>query len=298
MKRSYSTVYKAPNAPGYIPRYRTTYNKSNRVPYPVWKAMRSSSKTTEVPLAVQRYVKRKIALNEEVKQQNSSIGGLYIQPYNAVAGATGWYSNCVFACSTYPGSSYQINQGTGQGDRIGNKIRTKKLVMKFIFNPTSYNATTNTNPKPVDLRVFWLYNKDDSETLPSQLDFTKFFQLGDTSSAPQSFLADMMLEVNKDLFHVYAERRYKLGYQNASAAGTVTGSEYFANNDYSYNVIDEIDLTPYTAKTFTFSDSNSQPNTRGLFCVILAAAADGSVLANTQVPAYLFYTLQYQYTDA
>lgn len=297
MKRRYSNNAQPRYATGFVPRYRTNTYKSDRVPYPVWKARRTNGENIKVPLAVQRYVKRKIALTEEVKEQNSSIGGLYIQAYNTTTGPASWYSNCVFACSPYAGSSYQIGQGTGQGDRIGNKIRTKKLIMKFIFNPTAYNATTNITPQPIDIRVFWLYNKDSSETIPSQLDFTKFFQLGDTTASPQAFLADMMLDVNKDLFHVYAERRYKLGNQIANAAGTSTGNEYFSNNDYAYNVIDEIDLTKFAATTYQFNDSNNTPNTRGLFCVILAAAASGAILSSSQVPAYLFYTLQYQFTD-
>lgn len=297
MKRSYSSSTKYGPTKPYIPRYKS-YANSGGMSFANWKKSRVSESKVAIPPAVKRFVNRRIALNEEVKQQNVSVGGLYVQPYNTGTSATSWYLNNVFACTPYPGSSYTIAQGAGQGDRIGNKIRTKKLVMKYIFNPAAYNAVTNSAPAPMDIRMFWLYDKDGSETLPSQLDFTKFFQVGDASASPQSYIADMMLDVNRDLFQVYAERRYKLGYQQVSAAGVLANNEYYANNDYQYNVMDEIDLTPYTSRVFTFNDNNNSPNTKGLYCVVLCAAASGAILSTTQLPVNLFYTLQYKYTDA
>jgi len=51
-----------------------------------------------------------------------------------------------------------IPQGVTQGTRIGNTVKVKKLMLSYVLRPTSYNATFNAFPQPVevDLDTFFV----------------------------------------------------------------------------------------------------------------------------------------------
>lgn len=262
------------------------------------KGTKTYKKSNSITPYVKRYIARKIASTEEVKTTNYNQAGVQVQPYNTGVTSTSWYLQCVFPVSPYGSTVLAPVQGTGAGDRLGNKIKTKGLKMKFILTPAPYNATTNQVPQPYNVRMWVVCAKYDNATLPTQNSFQNFFQFGDTSVALQSTLSDMTLDVNTDLFTVYYDKVFKVG----SAANTGTGgsavSQYGSNNDYSYNVIEEIDLYKACPKTMIFNDTNSFPNNRCLFCVIAAAPALGGSVATTQLPLNLWYSLSYKFTDA
>lgn len=250
----------------------------------------------EVPLLVKQYVKKALLKQEERKVANYQ-GNLFVQPYNTIVGGTGWYNESVFPVAPY-GGLMNISQGSGQGDRIGNKIKTRKCIMDYIISPSSYNATTNTNPEPIDIRLLFVKARDDSDALPSATDLTHLFQNGDSSVAPSGILTDMISQVNNDLFILKAQRKHKLGYSVSNGTGyTVTTSGY-SNNDYSLNIISSIDVTKMLPATLHYNDAANYPNDPLLYCVMLAARSGGGAAATSQQYASFWYSLRYEYVDA
>lgn len=262
------------------------------------KAVKPYKKSNLITPYVKKYIARKIASTEEVKVTNYNQAAIYLQPYNTGGTATSWYTNCVFPVSPYGTAVLAPAQGTGAGDRLGNKIRTKSLKFKFILTPSPYNASTNAQPQPYDVRVWIVCAKFDTATIPSQLSFTNFFQFGDTSVALQSTISDMTLDVNTDMFTVYSDKVYKVGYSTDTGTGGNGVTQYYANNDYSFNVMDTLDLTKACPKTLVFNDTTSFPNNRCLFAVCAAAPAIGGSIATNQLPLNMWYSLQYKFTDA
>lgn len=253
-------------------------------------------KRNDIPDNIKLYVQKAISSSEETKKVNKT-GNSFLQPYNTLSGAGNWYANCVLPVCPY-GGFLNIAQGTGAGSRIGNKIKTKKLVFKYVITPNGYDATFNAFPQPMDVKLWFIFNKDDYQTIPSQTILTQFFQSGDTSIPPTGQLTDIMHSVNSDLFTVVASRTHKVGYQISSGTGNNPPAEYYSNNDYKYNSIGYVDLTKYFPKYLNFNDGSLYPNNRLIYVVVEALPASGATIATNQQPASMWYNIEYEYSDA
>ena len=249
-----------------------------------------------VSTSVKKYIKKAIASQEEVKVINTLIS-FNPQGYTLSALATGWYSTNVFPVCPY-GGFMNIQQGTGQADRIGNKIRTKRVVMDYIITPRGYDATLNPVPTPQDVKIWICHARDDPNILPAQGDFTSFFQYGDTSISPTATISDLLLEPNEDLFKVFTTRSHKVGFASAStgAAGVNPTFAFYANNDYGLNCRGRIDLTKFIPKTLHFNDNAPYPNNSCVFAVVEAVPAVGGTNGIYQ-PLLMTFTLKYEFSD-
>lgn len=189
-----------------------------------------------------------------------------------------------------------ISQGTGQGDRTGNRIRVHKATLKLIVNPYPYDVVTNAEPCPGDFRLLIVKNKGLVNS--SQPTASTFFQNGDTVLPPSGILADMLYDVNKDVMTVYKDTKWKCGthYYQAGAYSTVAYS-LSANNDYKYNVMREIDITKYVPTIIDYPDTSTQPTSDSVWMCILLADANNT--SNTESkPFNLTYLISYEFTDA
>lgn len=278
--------------PGYVSNSshkRKADDASNKV------AKRPYQRKMVIPVELKRYVKRAIAATEEAKVTNL-VGAVNPQGYTIAGLASSWYSQCVIPVTPY-GGFLNITQGSGEGDRIGNKIRTKRLVFEYVINARQYDVTTNPLPTPQDIKMWFLTSRDDPTTLPTQGSFTSFFQAGDTAVAPTGLIQDLLYSVNEDLFKVHATREHKVGYQFANGTGAQAGFQYLTNNDYAYNVRGKIDLTKYIPKTFHFNDNAPYPNNPLCYLVMEAVPATGFSNGITQ-PLLMNYSIKYEFTDA
>jgi len=175
-------------------------------------------------------------------------------------------------------SNLTIPQGTGQGNRVGNKIRIVKAVLKYILQPYAYDAVLNALPEPQDVRMIISSTKGQSQNAPP---LATFFQNGNTSQAASGYSVDMLLPVNRDTQTVYKDWRHKVGAAiNPTVAGT-NATYYSANNDYKLNVMKTVDLIKFYPKVIDYNDTTVLPTDRGLFLNVLTDDWDGTGSTST-----------------
>jgi len=235
-------------------------------------------------------IKRVISKSAEVKMQ-SYTGQLQVQTYGANP-----LMDTIPLSPTTAINGVNIIQGTGQGDRIGDRISTKKCVMRMTAFPYPYSTVSNLSPKPQDV-ILWFGRLKYTTLPPTSTDFGKFFQNGDNAIAPSSTLTDILQPINKDLFTVVKCIRFKLGFASYNGSGTSVNQQGFSNNDYKFNFIRNINLTKLMAKQYRFNDSGSVPTNSALYMWCESLPADGSLPAATTLPMQLDYVLDYNFTD-
>jgi len=195
-----------------------------------------------------------------------------------------------------PSSAYMpIINGTSQDERIGNRIQTKRVTLRYILHPLKYNATNNTQPCPMDV-IMWIGKLKRSIDSPTAANFTNFLQFGSVSVAPIGDLSDINSIINRDYFDVTKKIIHKVG--TSGYAGTpVAAYQNWVNNDYKYNVIRTINLTKHFAKNYIFNDADNDPQNSRTYIWFEAVRADGDTNASTQIPMMFRGTLDYNYTD-
>lgn len=241
-----------------------------------------------VSTAVKKYVKRTIHSNLENKIANVTSSGNPITSYGS--------NSSLFVVSCCPYSA--IAQGTGQGSRVGNEIKTRQCYFNMVLRPANYNVSTNPFPIPQIVIVMFGKVKNSRAQQPVNSDFAKLWQTGSTSQAPYSNTLDLIATLNKDWFTVYKTFQFKIGYaQTDAASGANPAYEYYQNNDYKFNVIKKINLTKMMPKTFKFNDTTSQPTNDGLWMWSMCVPADGSS-GSASIPTYMDFNMTYVYEDA
>jgi len=256
------------------------------------KTKRTYKKKAIVSDTVKTYVKKVIDDNVETKciQYYNYLRNL-VTPIDSATFPT---SN-IFPLGIDPGS-LSIPQGSGQGNRVGNSVTTRKLMFKGTFSCKTYDAILNNPPMPVQIKMWIFYDKRTPIDLPNPL--SNFFQNGNTSKGFQSNLVDLWSPVNTDVYSVLATKTYKLGFASYTGSGPSATFQYYSNNDFNLNQNFSIDLTKHYLKTVRFNDATTVPTTRGLFCMITYCNANGSVSIFGTTAVQLQYMLEYQYDDA
>lgn len=195
---------------------------------------------------------------------------------------------------------YVIPQGTGQGERVGNKITTRKLMFKGVITSEPYNVTTNPTPYPVYVKMVFFYNKELPSITPTPALDADLFQYGDTSQGFEGISSDVIRTFNTDKYRILAVRTFKIGYSVVAAAGTIAAQENFANNDFKISQPFRINLTKMCPKIIKFSDGGTLPSTRGLYCMLYSAPAFGSQITgiSPSPQALCRWEITYEYEDA
>lgn len=241
---------------------------------------------------VQKVVKAEIARNIENKTVSFFSEGSNIYP-----SVSPDFTASIIPLSPYDGF-LEIGQGVGQGNRIGNRIKLKKLTFKGVIYPLPYNATTNPTPTPIQV-VFYLFGL---RQLPANVpnDLTGFFQSGNTAANFNNELSDVWASVNKDKFTYYGRRVYKIGYAQYEGTGIQPAFQAFCNNDFKLNQSFSINCLPHAIKNVIYNDDTNanRPRSRGLFLLAQVVNADGSQMANNIIPARMNYELMCEYEDA
>jgi len=199
------------------------------------------------------------------------------------------------SCTTLSPQDYVITQGTGQGNRIGNRISTKKCMLRMVAWPLPYSATTNPAPVPVNV-VIWIGKLKNNVNLPVGADFAKFFNNGNGYVAPTSNIQDLNRPVNKEIFTIVKKFTFKLGSGSVSGTGADATRQFYDNNDYKFNMIKSLDITKLMAKTYIYNDSANPPTNSGLYMWGEALLANGTT---SSIYQYIdcSYTIDYSYTD-
>lgn len=235
---------------------------------------------------LQKIIKKTvIAMAEAKKIQFSQTANVF--GYNAAA-----QGFCSFQLTPVNAGSLNIVQGTGEADRIGDKVRVKKVTLSYVLQAGPLDASFNTVPAPQDVRMIVCYNKQSKVLSPPA---GNFFDAGDSSAAPTSNMLDMVNFVNSEYIQVHGDWRHKVGVQTFPHPNTKD------NNDYKLNAMKTIDITKWYPKTLTWNDTSGVIMEQSKWLQILVAPADGSAVdtvgLTTFKPLLISYAINLEFTD-
>jgi len=254
------------------------------------KTVKSSKPGMKIKKAITAIVKKEQARNTENKTfQYYDIAKQIYPSVNAL------FSTSIDPMTPYP-AFLQITQGVGEGSRVGNEIKIKRLTVKGNIYQKPYNATTNPTPFPCHVKIWFYYDKQN----PCDISYTAsdFLQLGSSSRPLFNDLLDLWYPVNEDRYRVLATKSFKLGYASNTGTGSVVAQAYASNNDYKFNHQFSFDLTKHCIKNVKFNDNSSIASTRGIFMMATVVQANGAPYNNAVVPAEMQYVLDVEYEDA
>jgi len=255
---------------------------------------RYSGKRKMTKKTVRAVVKRVLAREAEVKNvQEYNFGMNLYSPNYATFDATN-----IFPLGPRQ-TTLPLPQGTGQGNRIGNRVHTRKLIIGGTLVPNAYNATTNPIPQPMDVSIWIFYDKTLPTALPTPAANGDFYQNGNGSASFGGDTLDMISPVNTDRYRVLAKRNFKLGYADFAGTGATPGNQNFANNDYKMTCNFRFDLTKHYPKVVVWNDNaTSTPTTRGLFMMVTPAWGQGTTIPAGVRPLGMQFMQNYSYQDA
>lgn len=252
------------------------------------KYVRKASKKPKVARNFARAVRKVIQKTAEAKLASSEM---------VIGFGNNQQSPTMNVRTLSPSSAYMpIIQGNSQDERVGNRIQTKKVTLRYILHSLPYNASTNTAPCPMDV-VIWIGRLKRSVESPTSANFSNFLQYGSASVAPVGDLSDINGVINRDYFIVEKKLVHKVAYAEYAGTGVNVGAQSYANNDYKYNVVRSIDITKCFAKTYIFNDADNDPQNSRTYMWMEAIRADGLTGISTNIPCMFRATLDYTYTD-
>lgn len=257
----------------------------------------SMAKQNDLDIALIANKEARKVLSQEIEVKTAlSVNNIVIAGYNNAAG--------LLPLSIIPITPYtgfvEINQNAEQDGRIGNKIRTKKVILSLAMWPLPYSDPTNIFPTPQEIMIFILSNKKDSTVLPTSI--PSLIQYGNTTQSLTSSLQDIVnipIGWNKDLYVLHKVIVKKLGpaswtYQVPGFAANTSG---FNNNDFKYNQVMHIDVTKYCPKNITFNDGTDTATSRLTYFYVMAVPCDGNVQGTGIAPSECYTRVDYHYTD-
>jgi hypothetical protein len=187
-----------------------------------------------------------------------------------------------------------IAQGTGDGQRIGNKVRVISSNIQGFVNLLPYSApTSNIATPPLWLRIMLVaYRKQQTGTFTAT-DFTGAFLDVGTGVVPlQGNILDMTLPINKESWIVLNEDMCKLGVTGTSSTTPVNSGSYFDASTMSYH----FNLDVKNTGVQMYNDATTQPTNKNAFLVIQAVTADGFSVSPQQT-CEVHYVVKYNYID-
>ena len=260
---------------------RTTYKK---------RSARGGKRSSAVSSAVRKYVKSSI--HKQIENKSIQAQGALV--FGSVVNDPTMH---MYPMTPYPGY-IQLSQGITQSTRVGNEVRVRKVLLKYVICPNPYSATTNTSPRPCEIQMWLGFVKNASGFLPQATDVDNLFQYNSSDTLPLGTLMDLNQQINKDFWTIKKYWTHKIGFSSSNGTGNVAGSQSFNNNDFKLNAVRRLDITKIYPKVLKFNDNTSQLQGQGLFLFFQAVPADGSTFAGTQTPVQIQFQVDIDYEDA
>ncbi|AJD07532.1 putative capsid protein [Sewage-associated circular DNA virus-20] len=175
-----------------------------------------------------------------------------------------------------------ISQGTGQGDRIGNKVSLVNFFFSFIVWA---RATNLGGPSlPIDL---CMYVFSDKLNPTSQLSLNiqnsiagitqpYFYEAGNATTGANLTITDQLLRVNGDRFTLHKKKIFKI------STSTVAN---WSNNDYKASRKFKINLAKYMPKLVQWNDAGVLTSRQVwvMFLPVIANDDTSTVFANSDL---------------
>lgn len=246
--------------------------------------------TSTVSKTVKKYVKKEIARQAENKVVN-------IQQAREFGSYLDSNTMNVFPVTPYPTLFPGPTIGASSNNRIGNEVRTRKVMLNYVLRPTVYSVANNPNPVPVHVQMYLGYVKQSSGVLPTSSEFNFFYNNGSSAFAPSATLADLISEENSQRFTILKKWTHKIGFANYAGSGGQLAWQTNANNDYKANVTKKLDITKLYPKIMKFDDTSQAIQGRGLFLWYQAISANGNALAAGIRPVAIEFWIHLNFED-
>lgn len=198
---------------------------------------------------------------------------------------------------------YQIGNGVGQDQRIGDEVRLKGVYLNYQITPNAQNATTNASPKPMVIRIYFIRPKINETGGPTLQNYVSgsanaiFFE--NQANADSGFtgnLIDLNRKIDRDNYTVIGIRTHKLGYSSFAGASVPAERSGFNNNDFQFMCMGRFKLK--SPKMFKF-DRNDAPKMQPIYAIIQVMPADntGSLFTDVTRPVTFSYNIACYFTD-
>lgn len=262
------------------------------------RSVKPSVAAREIKRIARAAAKKAIADSEEVKRYVHYATNYISNAGNSIVNV---YTLGYGLWPLSPYSSYvSISQGTGDGQRIGNRIMVKSAKLRVKMDPAAYNATYNPTPTPMFVKC-WIFKMKQNNTLSDvqTLINSNFKDSNNSSVGLAGTDADYMLADNNSEVTVLWTKMYKIGYANNQGSGSVNTEEYKANNDFKVAEYFEKDITRYLSKHYDFNDSGTTPFTQPVtWFLVEAISATGTYTDMGERPGQIGVSVELNYTDA
>lgn len=243
----------------------------------------------KVGKVVKRYVKRELARQVETKSfyvnQQISFGS-----YNQ-------NNQLNFAPILWQSGYHTLASGVLDGQKLGNKVTLKRVLLKYVLVPLEYNASTNISPTPMFVQLFLCRLKNAKSTNLQAGDVAMIWNQGSTTAAPTASLQDINAMRNTDYIDfkkVWVER---LAYSGYNGSGSNVNAQYYNNSDFPYSVVRTIDVTSMLQKVCVWNDSAQTVQNGNLFFGFQSVSASGGVFGASTVNTRINYSIHIEYED-
>nr|WAE42388.1 MAG: capsid protein [Cressdnaviricota sp.] len=191
-------------------------------------------------------------------------------------------------------TSLNISQGTQAGQRVGDKVHVKKVILRGILIPLPQVAVTNYPMTLQECRVIVGRNRLSGQAL---LPSANLFTLGDTDIPPVGILPDMLYPINKQAISVYKDKCFKLGYAGYTANTTTAMT---TDNDFKANAKFVWDITKACPKTLVWTSGvGGTPIFESPIAYLMAwtAPADGTTQAAQAACVNMTYEVEVHFVE-
>lgn len=264
------------------------------------------AKGTKKPVKRQRSMARSVptttpafkkAVRSQVLRLSETKVASYFSPARSIRNITvdsAAFQGTVEACFPQAGT-LPIPQGDGQGERIGNRILLRSLVLDLFLYPVAYNATTNDSPQPAYVKL-WIGYQRNQPTSPPLITSSRMVQNGNGSGALTGLLRDMYVDLNDEFVKVVYQRVFKIGNASYEGSGEEVSNQSWSNNDFQLGGHLRLDLAKYLPKNIIYDDVLGTPTSRGLYFWLEFVDVDNTTPTNITGHSYQ-YSLQMKYKD-
>lgn len=249
----------------------------------------------KVPTTVRRYVKAQIGKATEDKfQEGEQFDPSAIITLQASSVQPTYFVNTVDDVFGF------VNQGTGQGERVGNEITLKKWIIRGALTQNPFyieNPLQQLGSSIVYVDVYIGYRNDLQIMSLSPLnELPNFYQSGNASSAPVGNFTELLDWVNKDVYTVLFHKRFKMGNNS-------NNNDFSLARTFSFNICSKLFKNAklkYNDNTGTVQ--NAKLNALALWCTAINGNGTNMFQTSTAVQRQSSYACSFSnnimYTDA
>lgn len=165
-----------------------------------------------------------------------------------------------------------IPRGTGESDRVGNRIKPIKYTVKMWME--CFNQSAGTSPTYFDIYIF-KYKSNSGSIAPGSAEMNRFLNADNSAQQYLGLITDGLRAINDDLFTLVAKRRVLLFNPFNSTNHLAATSSLQPSRTFHF------DVTKHVKKTWMYDDGTNLPTNDNLWMAVGSTQSDGTTLIGT-----------------